>query len=108
MNKVDQMRYLLLICHDFATVVIPFFRAVLFVTVILVIAPSCSCGSSLVLVTQLLLQKNEHGFDVQGFRYINDTCDAYKKLSFPEKLFYFIYPHRARNCDSLVANATKN
>ena len=29
MNKVDQMWYLLLICHDFATVVIPFFRAVL-------------------------------------------------------------------------------
>ena len=28
MNKVDQMWYLLLICHDFATVVIPFFRAV--------------------------------------------------------------------------------
>ena len=64
----------------------------LFLVVILVIAPSCSCGSSLVLVTQLLLQKNEQGFDIQGFRYINDTCDAYKKLSFPEKLFYFIYP----------------
>ena len=29
MNKVDQMWYLLLICHDFATVVIPFFRAAL-------------------------------------------------------------------------------
>ena len=29
MNKVDQMWYLLLICYDFAMVVIPFFRAVL-------------------------------------------------------------------------------
>ena len=29
MIKVDQMWYLLLICHDFATVVIPFFRPVI-------------------------------------------------------------------------------
>ena len=28
MNKLDQMWYLLLICYDFATAVIPFFRAV--------------------------------------------------------------------------------
>ena len=28
MNKLDQMWYLLVICYDFATAVIPFFRAV--------------------------------------------------------------------------------